>query len=289
MGRSKNQRASVVIRLQSSTAFSMSSPDPQSTKDPGFSRVDLITLMAILGLLMLLFIPAVARSRINDQAFACLNNMRQLTAAWRVYADDHENVLLSTWTWIGGVLNYSANNADNTNVALLRNGQLGPYLQNPAVYKCPADRSVAQIGSVTYPRARTTSMSQMFRTDGSGGWSTAPPWTIYKKASDLINPIPARLWLMLDENPDSINDASFAVDMSYQGANAAWVSGPSMLHNGGCSFSFADGHGELKAWTDRRTVTRPMATTYTASFPFGLIQPYNPDIQWVQDRTTVRQ
>jgi len=33
-------------------------------------------------------LPALAKSRFNSQAFQCLNNQRQMCAAWRMYADD---------------------------------------------------------------------------------------------------------------------------------------------------------------------------------------------------------
>ena len=63
-----------------------------------------------------------------------------------------------------------------------------------------------------------------------------------------------------------------------------WMDGPSNLHDGGCGFAFADGHYELKKWTDPRTLA--LKTTYTQSFPYGIVQSNSPDIQWVKDRTT---
>jgi prepilin-type processing-associated H-X9-DG protein len=90
---------------------------------------------------------------------------------------------------------------------------------------------------------------------------------------------------MIDENPDSINDGAFSVTMD----GSIWQAGPSTLHNGGCTFSFADGRAEMKQWTDRRSVNGRMATTYTSVFAYGQYQPNNLDIQWLQDRTTARQ
>ena len=42
---------------------------------------------------------------------------------------------------------------------------------------------------------------------------------------------------------------------------AMWQDGPSTLHNGGCGFTFADGHAEIHKWKDSRT--RAMKVTYT--------------------------
>jgi len=165
-------------------------------------------------------------------------------------------------------------------VELLKQGQLAPYLKSVAVYKCPADLSLS-FGKTGDPRVRSISMSQMFRTWGDG-WSTSPPWRIYGKTSDMTGPPPSNLWVIIDENPDSVNDAAFAVAM----AQSLWQDGPSTYHGGGCGFSFADGHSEIKKWKDSRTLS--LKTTYTTSFAYGVYQANNPDIAWIQQRTSAK-
>jgi len=120
----------------------------------------------------------------------------------------------------------------------------------------------------------------------SDGHSPSPPWWTYGKTSDMINPLPCSLWVMIDENPDSVNDAAFAVKMDYQGRATLWQDGPATYHCGGCGFNFADGHSGIKKWRDPRTTSPPMVPTYRLTFPNGTQQPNNPDIQWVQDRTS---
>jgi prepilin-type processing-associated H-X9-DG protein len=104
----------------------------------------------------------------------------------------------------------------------------------------------------------------------------------------MVNPHPAGLWVIIDENPDSINDAAFAVKMDAQGRNAIWQDGPATYHGGGGGFTFADGHSEIRKWKDGRTVSPPMLATYTRRFPYAQSQPNSPDIQWVQDRTSAK-
>src|SRR2546423_10805371 len=104
----------------------------------------------------------------------------------------------------------------------------------------------------------------------------------------MVNPLPVNLWVFIDENPDSVNDAGFAVKMDLQGNAASWQDGPGTTHCGGCGFSFADGHSEIKKWRDARTTSRPMLATYRFTFPYGQFQKNNPDIQWVQDRTSAK-
>src|SRR5206468_13015846 len=53
-----------------------------------FTFVELLVLLAVIVVLAATLLPAVAKSRPNSLAFQCLNNHRQLCAAWRMYADD---------------------------------------------------------------------------------------------------------------------------------------------------------------------------------------------------------
>ena len=102
-------------------------------------------------------------------------------------------------------------------------------------------------------------------------------------------PPPSLLWVIIDENPDSVNDGAFAVVMGTPGRLiSTWQDGPATYHGGGCGFSFADGHSESKKWKDGRTVTGLMKTTYTRRFQYGFSQPNNADIAWVQERTTAK-
>ena len=248
----------------------------------GFSQVDLLTVVVMLVLLAFLLTPALARTRVSDQAFQCRNNLRQLISGWRMFADDNSGSLCDPFYWVQGTENYNGNNPDNTNISYLVNGYLGPYVRNPAVYKCPADQSQTLQGSVKMPRIRTLSMNEAI---GPLGYQWIDnTYRHYVKSADMDLPSPGSLWVMNCENPDSVNDGAFAVVMTPYGG--IWQDGPTTLHSGGCSFSFADGHSELHRWTDARTLG--MNVTYRAPFSYGWYQPNNPDIQWVQDRTSAK-
>jgi prepilin-type processing-associated H-X9-DG protein len=132
-------------------------------------------------------------------------------------------------------------------------------------------------------------MSQAFCNANEGHLEDgdSPPnyWRHYLKTTDMVAPAPVNLWVMIEESPDSINDGAFAVSMTHNiSTSDKWQSAPSTLHDGGCGFAFADGHYELKKWTDPRTLA--LKVTYTTMFPYGIMQGNNPDIQWVKDRTT---
>jgi prepilin-type processing-associated H-X9-DG protein len=237
------------------------------TPPAAFTRADFLAMIGILALLALVFRPAFASTRANTRALACLNNMRQLVSAWRMYAEDNQdrlppNVGSSGKGWVAGWLDWSAGNPDNTNTLFLVNSKLGPYITNPAVYKCPADTYLCVEGGRRMPRVRSVSMNGFV--DGSGsGSSWYSGWHYYKKYSDIQAPSPVRLWVFTEEHPDSINDAWLITDVTNPNS---WLDLPASYHDGACNFSFADGHGELNKWLDKTTLV-PVRQMQYNGFP----------------------
>jgi prepilin-type processing-associated H-X9-DG protein len=187
---------------------------------------------------------------------------------------------------------------------------LAPYVPNPGVYKCPADPST-QNWDNNYsfpgvPRVRSYSMSCAVGTVynqptagggvGSpvpGGWLQGPngnspntTWLTYGKAGGIITPGSADLWVLIEEHCDSINDGSFAVEMT--GANgadgSALVDMPGSYHNGSTAIAFADGHVEFHHWIDSRT--KPPISGRYSERPLVTQSPANPDSSWLQMHTS---
>ena len=126
--------------------------------------------------------------------------------------------------------------------------QLGPYFKTIAVLHCPADRSCDQAGGRGTARCRSYTMSESIGANHNGDegesgsttdpqqgyWLPSPTFRIYLKESDLGHPSPAKLWLMNEENADSINDGAFAIRMPSAG-QTSWIDVPTKRHNNSCS------------------------------------------------------
>ena len=58
-----------------------------------FSGTDLLGTVVGVGVLGCLMLTAGSQTSIHSEAARCLNNMRQLTQAWMMFAADHDDYL----------------------------------------------------------------------------------------------------------------------------------------------------------------------------------------------------
>src|SRR5262249_38068297 len=152
--------------------------------------------------------------------------------------------------WVTGWVDYSNSPNSWDPTVDIAKSPLMPYIGGSyAIWRCPADHTtVKNAKGVRVPRVRSNSMSQVF---DLGSWLPSPPWRLYGKLSDIVDPV--RTWVLVDEHPDSVNDAAFAVAMAKPDAKSAQIIDvPASYHNGACGFSFSEGHAEIRKWVGNR-------------------------------------
>jgi prepilin-type processing-associated H-X9-DG protein len=254
--------------------------------------VELLVVVAIVGVIAALLMPALTASKAKAQGIYCLKNLKQVQMAWVMYADDHLDLLPGViggsspgpGVWVSGWLDFSSN-PDNTNTMYLtdrRFSQLAAYDVPARSYRCPADRSQVRMGEGVFSRVRSLSMNCWMNYIG-----TIPigqdQFRVFRKLTDITEPPPAKAWVLMDEREDSINDGLFQTNLKGRGGAAKIVDYPASYHNRAAGIAFADGHGQIKKWIDRRTTPELRASQL---IQLDVPSPDNPDVQWLQDRSS---
>jgi len=72
-----------------------------------FTLVELLVVISIIGMLAALLLPALGRARAKARATYCVNNLRQLGLAMRMYLDDHSGRFPTRPGWTTNLLPYA--------------------------------------------------------------------------------------------------------------------------------------------------------------------------------------
>src|ERR1035437_3704340 len=168
------------------TPAQMTSELPGRNLRSGFTLIELLVVIAVIGILASLLMPALSKAKARAQSVFCMNNTKQLTLAWNVYADDHDGrlaynlamnaknpsqpvALRTNLNWVNNVMDWELH-PDNTNLAGITEASLAPYAGSVGIYRCPADYVLSDIqrSAGWSARVRSYSMNAMVGDAGEG-------------------------------------------------------------------------------------------------------------------------
>jgi prepilin-type N-terminal cleavage/methylation domain-containing protein len=269
-----------------------------------FSLIELLVVIAIISLLAALLMPTLGKAKARAAGIKCIANNRQLMLAWQMYNDDNRGSLLVASdpsgsprprapVWVDGVLDFDPANRSNWDIEEdLARSPLWPYgAGNAEIWKCPADSSGVTVHGRFRPRVRSMAMNvwvggfeNLSSTTYGSGFRT------YLREDDFMDPGPARTWLFLDQREDSVNWSAFGVMMHGWPDHPEYLrfrqDYPASYHHRAGGLAFVDGHVEIQPWRDERTMP-PLLKGDNRLFKRGVVpSPHNPDIRWLQERTT---
>jgi prepilin-type N-terminal cleavage/methylation domain-containing protein/prepilin-type processing-associated H-X9-DG protein len=264
-----------------------------------FTLIELLVVIAVIAILAALLLPALAAAKAKGRLAQCINNERQLSLVWAMYAQDSNDNLASNGPevldalgmkpgsrlWVQGIVDFIT--SDSTNRSLLidpKYALFADYIRSAAIYQCPEDHSTVQVGHQVYPVTRSYSLNCYM------GW--AATWLpdfgfgnahakFFNKLTQINSPGPGVLMTFLDVNPKSICFPFFGVIISPPGAEMVYHY-PGVYHSKGASISFADGHAEAHKWRDPR-ILAPHSTDFHQHRDAS---PNNNDVVWLEQHAT---
>jgi prepilin-type N-terminal cleavage/methylation domain-containing protein/prepilin-type processing-associated H-X9-DG protein len=247
----------------------------------GFTLIELLVVIAIIAILMAILMPALNRVKEQGKRIVCESNLKNLSLAWIMYADDNDSKIvdgaggynysysgLTETAWVGQGWGTHWDQPDAATVGTLtdaqkkqaiEDGALWEYAKDMGVYKCPTGRrgecvtySVVDAMNGLYRDGTWTGTNNHIAAKGVRVGNTVL-WV--KRRDEVVSPGPPQRMVFIDEG--AMTPDSFAV---YYNQRGPWWDDPPVRHGDGTTVSWADGHATHLKWKAAETIQRARDT-----------------------------
>ena len=238
---------------------------PAASPVPGrraFTLIELLVVIAIIAILASMLLPALSKAKLKAQSAICVGNLKQLGAAFVMYANDNYDMIVPNWlldsrAWIDGNRGDLSSLPGATNLLTIRQGLLFNYNPHVGVYQCPTAVRGPKALPLWVRLVRNYSLEgrmggasaadrAQYRLSADTEWVLGAAYPQYKKTIQIKNPSPAQAMTFVDESIETLDDGYFAVNAAAQ--INEWQNSPTVRHGKSGVFGFADGHAERWRW-----------------------------------------
>lgn len=195
-------------------------------REHAFTLIELLTVIAIVGILAAILIPVVSRVRASARATECVSNLRQLSSAVTLYAQDNRGRLPTNYDgtldgmWFTALTRY----VSDQKVQPGNWAQLARIVSTPGPFRCPS----ADPADATYPNAWVSyKMNSQLQDKPAGG----PPPVTGLPLNNIRQPSTTLLFA------EGRNHSAFWTWDAADVNRGLWYP-----HDSKCNVAFADGH-----------------------------------------------
>lgn len=227
----------------------------------GFTLIELLVVIAIIAILAAILFPAFVTAKERGRQIKCVANLKQLSAAFQMYADNNNGraPIIAPWCTIASPNWCGTGPAGTfTGDTVVEKGSLWPYVRAKGIYICPTDVGREATGLTSEPDRAKRRAYPLSYSMTEEMWDTRGPTPVV--VATATSGRSGKMLLFIHESrtrqtrsdgtqgPQGINDGLFLFFRNNPDL-------PDNVHWDGTTASYVDGHAR---WKSYRALLRDM-------------------------------